>query len=264
MKLLFLGDVVGKPGRQVLAERLGPLQRKWEVDFTVVNGENAAGGRGITPAMADEILRLGVDAITSGNHIWAQGSIEGYLRTETRLLRPDNYPPPAAGSGVLLGRSRRGVEVAVINLQGRVFMPALDCPFQAIDRILEEIGDRARVILLDMHAEATSEKLAMGWYCDGRMTAVLGTHTHVPTADARVLPGGTAFCTDVGMTGPYDSVIGTRPDLAIERLLSARPVRFQVASGNRCVAGVVIEADPDTGRAVSIQQVIDPPLSSSS
>ena len=142
-------------------------------------------------------------------------------------------------------------------------MPAIDCPFQAIDRILDEIGERARVVLLDMHAEATSEKLAMGWYCDGRVTAVLGTHTHVPTTDARILPGGTAFCTDVGMTGPYDSVIGTRPDLAIKRMLSAQPVRFQVATGNCCVAGVVVEADPETGRALSIQQVIDPPLGSS-
>ena len=260
MRLLFLGDVVGKPGRQVLAERLAPLQREWEIDFTVVNGENSAGGRGITPAMADEFLALGVDVITSGNHIWAQGAIEAYLRTETRLLRPDNYPAGSAGSGLFLGRSRRGVEVAVINLQGRVFMPALDCPFQAIDRLIDEIGDRARVVLVDMHAEATSEKLAMGWYCDGRVTAVLGTHTHVPTADARILPSGTAFCTDIGMCGPYDSVIGTRPDLAIERLLTARPVRFQVANGNRCVAGVVVEADSETGRAISIQQIIDPPL----
>ncbi|HJO04626.1 MAG TPA: TIGR00282 family metallophosphoesterase [Acidobacteriota bacterium] len=263
MKLLFLGDVVGKPGRRILAERLGPLQREWQVDFTVVNGENSAGGRGITPAMADEILALGVDVITSGNHIWAQGSIEGYLRTETRLLRPDNYPSPAAGSGLFLGRSRRGLEVAVVNLQGRVFMPALDCPFQAVDRILDEIADRARIVVIDMHAEATSEKLSMGWYCDGRATAVLGTHTHVPTADARILPGGTAFCTDVGMTGPYDSVIGTRPDLAIERLLNGRPIRFQVANGNRCVAGVVVEADPETGHALAIHQVIDPPLTGS-
>jgi len=263
LNLLFLGDVVGKPGRQVLAERLAPLQRDWEVDFTIVNGENSAGGRGITPAMADAFLALGVDVITSGNHIWAQRAIEGYLRTETRLLRPDNYPTASAGSGLFLGRSRRGVEVAVINLQGRVFMPALDCPFQAIDRLLDEIGSQARVVVVDMHAEATSEKLAMGWYCDGRVTAVLGTHTHVPTADARVLPSGTAFCTDVGMTGPYDSVIGTRPDLAIERLLTAQPVRFQVASGNPCVAGVVVEVDPETGRAINIHQVIDPPLASS-
>lgn len=258
MKLLFLGDVVGKPGRRILSERLPHLFQQLSPDFTVVNGENAAGGRGITPAIADEMFALGVDVITSGNHIWAQASIPGYLGSEPRLLRPDNYPAGAPGSGVFLGRSRRGQPVAIVNLQGRVFMPAIDCPFHALDRVLDEIGDRTKVILLDMHAEATSEKLAMGWYCDGRATAVVGTHTHVPTADCRILPAGTAYCTDVGMTGPYDSIIGTRPDLALERLLTARPVRFQVASGNLRVAGVLIEADPESGRATAIHPILDP------
>ncbi len=258
MKLLFLGDVVGKPGRRILSERLPHLLQQWRPDFTVVNGENAAGGRGITPAIADEMFALGVDVITSGNHIWAQASILGYLGSEPRLLRPDNYPAGAPGSGVFLGRSRHGQPVAIVNLQGRVFMPAIDCPFHALDRVLDEIGDRAKVILLDMHAEATSEKLAMGWYCDGRATAVVGTHTHVPTADCRILPAGTAYCTDVGMTGPYDSIIGTRPDLALERLLTARPVRFQVASGNLRVAGVLVEADPESGRATAVHPILDP------
>jgi len=256
---MFLGDVVGKPGRRILAQQLPHLQQEWNPDFLIVNAENAAGGRGITPAIADEIFALGVDVITTGNHIWAQSSIEGYLGNEPRLLRPDNYPPGAPGCGLYLGRTRRGQPVAVLNLQGRVFMPAIDCPFRALDHALEEIGDRARVILLDMHAEATSEMLSMGWYCDGRTTAVLGTHTHIPTADCRILPGATAYCTDVGMTGPYDSVIGTRPDLALERILTARPVRFQVATGNLRVAGVVVEADAETGRARAIHQILDPP-----
>jgi len=259
LRLLFIGDVVGKPGRRVLADRLRGLQRRYEIDFTVVNAENSAGGRGITPEIAEEIYRLGVDVITSGNHIWAQQSITAYIDGEPRLLRPDNYPGPAAGSGLFVGKSRSGVAVAVMNLQGRVFMPPIDCPFQAVDRLLDTIGDRARVSLLDLHAEATSEKLSMGWYCDGRISAILGTHTHVPTADARLLPGGTAYCTDVGMTGPYDSVIGTRPDLAIERVQTARPVRFQVASGNLRVAGAMVEVDPDTGRATAIETFIDPP-----
>ncbi len=262
MKLLFIGDVIGKPGRDVLAARLRKLQRRYEADFTVVNAENSAGGRGITPQIVDETFDLGVDVITSGNHIWAQSSIEQVLVSEARVLRPDNYPAGAPGSGLFLGTSRSGHSVAILNLQGRIFMPPIDCPFAAVDRLIEEIGSSAKLIFLDMHAEATSEKLSMGWYCDGRVTAVLGTHTHVPTADARVLPGGTAYCTDVGMTGPYDSVIGTRPDLAIERVLTARPVRFQVASGGLAVAGAVVEADPETGEAVGIETFVDPPFGS--
>jgi len=262
LKLLFIGDVVGKPGRQVLGDRLRRLQRKYQVDFTVVNAENSAGGRGITPAIVEETLALGVDVITSGNHIWAQASIEQTLVSDARVLRPDNYPGTAPGSGIYLGLTRSGEAVAIVNLQGRVFMPPIDCPFAAIDRILEEIGTNTKLVFLDMHAEATSEKLSMGWYCDGRLTAVMGTHTHVPTSDARILPAGTAYCTDVGMTGPYDSVIGTRPDLAIERLVTARPVRFQVASGGLAVAGVVVEADPATGQATSIESFVDPPFGS--
>lgn len=254
----MIGDVVGKPGREVLRERLPPLIERTTADFVVVNGENAAGGRGITPAIADEMLELGVDVVTSGNHVWVQQAITGYLGREPRLLRPDNYPEGAPGRGLWVGGSRTGVPVAVLNLQGRVFMPEIDCPFRALDAALEEIGERTRLVFVDMHAEATSEKLAMGWFCDGRVTAVVGTHTHVPTADARLLPAGTAFCTDIGMTGPYDSVIGTRPDLAIERFLSSRPVRFQVASTGSRISGVLIEADPDTGLATAIRQLLDP------
>lgn len=258
MRVLFVGDVVGKPGRDVLGRRLGGLQKRFGADFTVVNAENAAGGKGITPEIGGEIFRLGTDVISSGNHIWAQQSVNAYIDGEARLLRPANYPPGAPGSGLFVGQSRDGVTVAFISLQGRVFMPPIDCPFRTLDRLLEEIGDRTRVILVDMHAEATSEKQSMGWYSDGRVSAVLGTHTHVPTADARILPGGTAYCTDVGMTGPYDSVIGTRPDLAIERLLTARPVRFHVASGNLRVAGAVVDIDVESGKATSIETFLDP------
>lgn len=259
MNLLFLGDLVGKPGRQILTRHLAALQAEWSVDFTVVNVENAAAGRGVTPALADEILSLGVDILTSGNHIWAHREIDAYLGEEPRLLRPLNYPPGTVGNGIFIGRSRQGHPVAVVNLQGRVFMPDIDCPFRALDEALEKIGDQAPTVIVDMHAEATSEKLAMGWYCDGRVTAVLGTHTHVPTADARLLPGGTAYCTDVGMTGPYDSVIGTRPDLALQRFLTGRPVRFQVARSNPRLAGVILEVAPETGRASRIRPFLHPP-----
>ncbi|MFQ5743125.1 MAG: TIGR00282 family metallophosphoesterase [Acidobacteriota bacterium] len=259
MKILFIGDLVGKPGRQLLQERLADLQSELSADFTIVNVENSAAGRGVTPALADEILAMGANVLTSGNHIWAQRGIDDYLAEEPRLLRPLNYPLETPGQGIFRGRSRDGQPVAVINLQGRVFMPSIDCPFRALDHALDELDDSCPTIVVDMHAEATSEKLAMGWYADGRVSAVLGTHTHVPTADARILPAGTAYCTDVGMSGPYDSIIGTRPDLALQRFLTARPVRFQVASCNTRLAGVVVETDPDSGHAITIRSFLDPP-----
>ena len=260
MRLLFLGDVVGKPGRQILKERLAALQSHHSADFTVVNAENAAAGKGLTPAIADEILGLGVEVLTTGNHVWAQRGFEEYLESEPRVLRPLNFPLDTPGNGIFRGRSRQGDPVIVINLQGRVFMQPIDCPFRALDDALETLpGGDCPTILIDMHAEATSEKLAMGWYSDGRVSAVLGTHTHVPTADARLLPGGTAYCTDVGMTGPYDSIIGTRPDLALYRFLTARPARFQVASSNTRIAGAVVDIDPESGKARSIETFFDPP-----
>jgi len=259
VRLLFIGDVVGKPGRRILEARLPDLQARYDVDFTIVNAENVAAGRGVTPTLADELLALGVDVLTSGNHIWAQRGIDDYIHKEPRLLRPANFPPGTPGTGIFHGRSRTGHTVIVLNLQGRVFMPPIECPFRALDEILDDIGDPTATVLVDFHAEATSEKIAMGWHADGRVAAVLGTHTHVPTADARLLPAGTAYCTDVGMTGPYDSVIGTRPDLALHRFITARPVRFQVAAGNPRVAGAVVEVDPSTGRATGIEAFLDPP-----
>lgn len=259
MRLLFVGDVVGKAGRRILEARLAGLQERYDVDFTVVNAENVAGGRGVTPALADDMLALGVDVLTSGNHIWAQRGIEEYLQREPRLLRPANYPPDAPGTGVFHGRARSGHAVIVINLQGRVFMQPIDCPFRALDELLEDIQEPGAAVLVDFHAEATSEKIGMGWHADGRVAALLGTHTHVPTADGRLLPAGTAYCTDVGMTGPYDSVIGTRPDLVLHRFITARPVRYQVAAGNPRVAGAVIDVDPETGLATAIETFLDPP-----
>ena len=259
MRILFVGDVVGKPGRRILATRLANLQRTYDVDFTVVNAENVAAGRGITPTLSDEILAMGVDVLTSGNHIWAQRGIERYLEEEPRLLRPANYPAGAPGTGVFHGRSRDGHPVNVINLQGRVFMPELDCPFQALDNILDAASDLPAATLLDFHAEATSEKQAMGWHADGRVSAVVGTHTHVQTADARLLPAGTAYCTDVGMTGSLDSIIGTRVDLALSRFLSSRPVRFQVAKTNPRVSYVLIDIDTASGYATNIKARYDPP-----
>ncbi len=259
MKLLFIGDVVGKPGRRVLSTRLADLQSRYEADFTIVNAENVAAGRGVTPALGDELLALGVDVLTSGNHIWAQRGVDAYLDAEPRLLRPANFPPGTPGTGVFHGRSRNGHAVIIVNLQGRVFMPPIECPFRALDRILDDIADPSATVLVDFHAEATSEKQGMGWHADGRVSAVLGTHTHVPTADARLLPAGTAYCTDVCMTGPYDSIIGTRPDLALHRFITARPIRFQVANSNARIAGAVIDVDPASGRATAIETFLDPP-----
>jgi len=259
VKLLFIGDVVGKPGRRVLSTRLADLQSRYEADFTIVNAENVAAGRGVTPALGDELLALGVDVLTSGNHIWAQRGVDAYLDAEPRLLRPANFPPGTPGTGVFHGRSRNGHAVIIVNLQGRVFMPPIECPFRALDRILDDVADPSATVLVDFHAEATSEKQGMGWHADGRVSAVLGTHTHVPTADARLLPAGTAYCTDVGMTGPYDSIIGTRPDLALHRFITARPIRFQVANSNARIAGAVIDVDPASGRATAIETFLDPP-----
>jgi len=259
VRLLFVGDVVGKPGRNILMSRLKDLQAQRNVDFTIVNVENIAAGRGVTPTLADDILGLGVDVLTTGNHVWAQRGIEDYLEDEPRLLRPLNFPPGTPGSGVFQGRSRTGHSVTVVNLQGRVFMQPIECPFRALDEIVEEFGANPTAMLVDFHAEATSEKIAMGWYADGRVSAVLGTHTHVPTADARVLPAGTAYCTDVGMTGPYDSVIGTRPDLALHRLVTARPARFHVASGNARIACAIVDVEPVSGKATDIETFLDPP-----
>ena len=252
MKVIIIGDVVGKPGRKILAATLQRLREHHEAEFVVANVENAAEGAGVIPKVGDEILNSGVDVMTSGNHIFDKKEVIQYIENQPRLLRPANYAPDAPGRGLWLGSSASGTQVAVINIQGRVFMPPTDCPFRTADRLLAEIGNRASVIIVDHHAEATSEKLAMGRYLDGRVSVVVGTHTHVQTADEQILAGGTGYITDLGMTGPYDSVIGVEAQLVITRFLRGLPIRYQTASENPQLHGVVVEIDERSGKAVSI------------
>jgi metallophosphoesterase (TIGR00282 family) len=252
MRILFIGDVFGKPGRRVLDLALGSLIVEHRIDFCAANAENAAGGFGITPQIADDLLSRDIDLLTSGNHVWDKKAIIPYLGTQPRLLRPANYPAAAPGTGMFLGDSRCGVRIGVLNLQGRVYMPALDCPFAAARSAIEQMRKQTPVIIVDFHGEATSEKQAFAWCFDGKVSAVVGTHTHVQTADERLLPRGTAYITDLGMTGPHDSVIGSIPDLALERFLVQIPVRLEPAAGNLRFCGAVIEIDEGTGRATSI------------
>lgn len=256
MRILFVGDIVGRAGRRILKEHLGAVCHKYGVDFTILNVENAAGGFGITRKIAEEFLRLQVDVMTSGNHIWDNQETFAYLDTQPLLLRPANYPPGLPGSGMCVATSQTGISVAVLNLQGRVFMPPLDCPFRTADKLVESLKARADVVIVDFHAEATSEKMAMGWYLDGKVSAVLGTHTHVPTSDHRILPGGTAYVTDVGMTGAYDSIIGMQVETALPRFLTgiARS-RFEPASGNPRFCSVLVEIDQKTGKGISIERI---------
>jgi metallophosphoesterase (TIGR00282 family) len=261
MRILFIGDIFGKPGRTIVKDRLSGLVKDHTIDLVIANGENSAAGFGITPPLAEELFELGIDVITTGNHIWDKREIIDYFESADgnphsparRLLRPANYAPDLPGWGVYEGR-KKDVPYAVINLQGRVFMVANDDPFRIVDQLLK--GIKAKIVFVDIHAEATSEKISMGWYLDGRVTVVVGTHTHVPTADERVLPGGTAHITDVGMTGPYDSVIGVKKELVIARFLNNMPARFEAASGDVRLCGVVVDCDELTGHARSIERVM--------
>ena len=254
MKVLFVGDIVGKAGRLALADNLVDIQLRHKVDLTIVNVENAAGGFGITPSLADEMFKLGVDAMTSGNHVWDRREVFDYFPREPRLLRPGNYPPGLPGQHCCVVQSAAGIDMAVINLQGRVFMPAIDCPFRRAREILAELDPSIKVILIDFHAEATSEKMAFGWHLDGSVSAIVGTHTHVPTADAWVLPQGTAYVTDVGMTGSYHSVIGMRVEGSLKRFLTGVGARFEPASESPRLCAVVIDIDEETGQARSIER----------
>jgi hypothetical protein len=252
MNVLFIGDIFGKPGRRILQERLHDLIREYSIDFCIANAENAAGGFGVTPQIVSELLRSEIDLLTSGNHIWDKRAIIPYLAEQPRLLRPQNYPAAAPGAGIFIGDSAGGVRLGVINIQGRVFMPTIDCPFSTGLAAVQYVRKQTPIILVDFHAEASSEKQAFAWYMDGRVSAVLGTHTHVQTADERILPKGTAYITDVGMTGPHDSVIGSVPDLALDRFLRQMPTRLEPANGNPRLCAAVIEIDEATGRANSI------------
>jgi metallophosphoesterase (TIGR00282 family) len=250
MRLLFVGDIFGKPGREALLRWLPGFVDERQVDFVVVNGENAANGAGITSKIAERLLAGGVDVITTGNHVWRQKEVFTFLATDERIVRPANYPPGAPGRGLTVRPTADGEEVAVINLAGELFLNSGLSPFRIVDRLVEDAQELADTILVDLHAEATSEKVVMGHYLDGRVTAVVGTHTHVQTSDARVLPGGTAYITDVGMTGPRDSVIGVRTDVILRRFTTELPQQFEVAEGPVRLDAVVVDAEG--GRASSI------------
>ncbi|MFQ5817898.1 MAG: TIGR00282 family metallophosphoesterase [Terriglobia bacterium] len=256
MRILFIGDIFGRPGRRVVAEKLPALVAAQQPALVVANCENAAAGIGITPPLVEELLGAGIDVLTSGNHIWDRKEILPYFEhgaANGRLLRPANYPR-APGTGLYLAQTPTGVACAVLNLQGRVFMPDIDCPFKTADRLLEGLPREIKVIVVDMHAETTSEKQAMGFYLDGRVSAVLGTHTHVPTADEKILPGGTAYLTDVGMTGPYGGVIGNATEGVLRRFLTSLPTRLEVAEEDVQLCGVLLEIDEATGRAHRIER----------
>jgi hypothetical protein len=253
--VLFLADIIGRPGRTALKRFLPALIKKHSPSFIIANAENAAGGMGLTEEIGRDLLGL-ADVLTSGNHIWDKKEAMDFLDREPRLLRPANYPPGNPGRGDVIRTDKQGNRVAVINLQGRVFMEPIDCPFRTADALIDKIRAETPVIIIDFHAEATSEKQALGWYLDGRVTAVLGTHTHVPTADDRILPGGTAFLSDVGMVGSGNSVIGMRREQAVEKFLTALPQRFEPGRDGLFLSAVVVEADPDTGRARTITREI--------
>jgi 2',3'-cyclic-nucleotide 2'-phosphodiesterase len=261
LNILFIGDIFGRPGRTIVKDRLPELVKNRSIDLVIANGENSAAGFGITPPLADELFDLGIDVMTTGNHVWDKREIIEYFQMADgnphsparRLLRPGNFPATLPGWGLYEGQ-KNGVNYAVINLQGRVFMGSSDDPFRWADEILKKI--KAKIIFVDFHAEATSEKVAFGWYLDGRVTAVVGTHTHIPTGDETVLPKGTAYITDVGMTGPYDSVIGVKKELIIDKFLNGMPSRFEAATGDVRLCAVVVECDDKSGRATGMERLM--------
>ena len=255
MKVLFIGDIFGKPGREIVRRALPALVEHHAIDYVIANAENSAAGFGVTGDIADTLLGYGIDVMTSGNHIWDKKEVLDYIPRQGKLLRPANFPAGVPGRGAYLGRTRTGEPIGVVNVMGRVFMTPLDDPFAVAVREIEALRAKARVIIVDFHAEATSEKVAMGWHLDGRATAVLGTHTHVQTADERVLPKGTAYLTDVGMTGPHDSIIGVTVEAALGRFLNGMPARFEAASGAGRLNAAIITADPASGKATKIERL---------
>jgi metallophosphoesterase (TIGR00282 family) len=258
MKILFIGDIVGSPGRNGLKKALPAIKKEFGIDFVIANAENAAGGSGITEKTAEELLQSGVDVLTSGDHIWKKNEIIPLIEREKRILRPANFPQATPGRGAEVFTLADGRKVGVVNLLGRVFMDPIDCPFNSAGQAVEALSVQTRVIIVDMHAEATSEKVALGWFLDGKVSAVLGTHTHVQTADERILPKGTAYISDVGMTGSQDSVIGRRVEDVLHRFITGLPVRFEVAEENVRVQGVALEIDDVTGKAKGIIRVNQP------
>ena len=254
MNILFVGDIFASPGRRILADHLRDIVDTNRIDLAIANGENAAGGFGLTPPIAEELFALGLDVLTSGNHIWDKREIYDYFVRQPRLLRPANYAAGVPGQGTVVVRARNGADCAVINLQGRTYMPQTDCPFRKMDQILDALDSSVKVRFVDFHAELTSEKMAMGWYLNGRVSAVIGTHTHIPTADTRILSGGTAYQTDAGMTGCYESVIGVDIDTILQRFLTALPVRMEAAKGIAELHSVILQVDDATGKAVAMRR----------
>ncbi len=255
MKVLVIGDIMGEPGRRVVMRWVPRLVGQQGIDVVVANGENVAGGFGITPDLADELFDLGVAVITTGNHAWDKKEIVEYFKREPRLLRPANYPSGVPGQGAIVVEAASGEKVAILHLMGRAFLPTIDCPFQTAHREVARLKQQTAAIVVDMHAEATSEKMAMGHYLDGQVTAVVGTHTHVQTADEQMFPKGTAYLTDIGMTGPIHSVIGIKKELAIEKFLTGMPRRFEVASGPALFCAALIELDAQLGKAIRIERL---------
>jgi metallophosphoesterase (TIGR00282 family) len=254
VKLLFIGDIFGHAGRSIVADHLADIRSSQEIDVVIANVENSAAGFGVTPGVADELLRYGIDVMTSGNHIWDKKDIYDYFSRQPRLLRPANFPQGAPGKGLFIHETKAGARCAAINLQGRVYMAQTDCPFRKADEILASLPADVKVRFIDFHAEVTSEKVAMGWYVDGRVSALVGTHTHIPTADTRILPGGTAYQTDCGMTGPYDSVIGVEKEPVLQKFLLAMPVKMEPAKRMVELHSVIVDVDDATGKAVSVRR----------
>ena len=255
MRILFIGDIFASAGRAIVANYTQQLIGQYGIHLVIANAENSAGGFGVTPPIADDLFSLGIDVLTTGNHVWDKREIYDYFPRHPRLLRPGNYADELPGSGLVTVKARNGVECAVMNLQGRVHMPPTDCPFRKADTLLASLDPAVKIRFLDFHAEVTSEKVAMGWHLDGRVTAVVGTHTHIPTADTRILPQGTAYQTDCGMTGPYDSVIGVEKDVVIRKFQTSLPVKFGAAQNGVELHSVLIDADPATGRATAVERL---------
>lgn len=255
MNILLIGDIVGKPGRRALKNLLPGLQKKYRIEFTIANAENAAGGKGISKEVFTEIIGAGVDVMTMGNHVWDNREIFNFIDDEARIIRPANYPGECPGQGYHIYTAGFNKKIAVINISGRVFLDPLDCPFQVTQEIIGQIKNKADIIIIDFHAEATSEKLAFAYYFDGSVNAVLGTHTHIQTADERILSGGTAYITDLGMTGPIDSILGMDKDLVIKRFITQRPVRFEVARGPAQLQGVILSFDNHTNQVTEIERI---------
>ncbi len=255
INILFIADIVGKPGLEIASKLTPGLKEKHEIDLCIANGENGCEGKGLTQKLTRRYFNLGIDVITSGNHIWYNRDIFEVLKTHERVLRPLNYPEGNYGKGSTVVETADGVPIGVINLQGRTYMFSIDCPFRSVLAEVRKLQKQAKIIFVDFHAEATAEKVAMGWYLDGKVSAVVGTHTHIPTADETILPAGTAYITDVGMTGPFDSVIGLRKELAIKRFLHQTPVRYRVAENDLRYCAVVISVDKESGKATSIERI---------